>query len=114
VKYRKERREQREEKEWEKTDRQRHHGSEGDEQEGSSSESEGRRNPFFFNSNKFETLFENENGHIRLLQRFDKRSNLFENLQNYRLLEYRARPHTIFLPHHTDADFILVVLSGNY
>ncbi|KAK2404808.1 vicilin seed storage protein [Trifolium repens] len=112
VKYRKERREQQEEKEWEKTDRRRHHGSEGDEQEGSSSESEGRRNPFFFNSNKFETLFENENGHIRLLQRFDKRSNLFENLQNYRLLEYRARPHTIFLPHHTDADFILVVLSG--
>ena len=85
----------------------------GEEEEGSS-ESEGRRNPFFFKSNKFQTLFENENGHIRLIQRFDKRSNLFQNLQNYRILEYRAKPHTIFLPHHVDADFILVVLSGNY
>ncbi|KEH43848.1 vicilin 47 kDa protein [Medicago truncatula] len=83
----------------------------GEEEEGSS-ESEGRRNPFLFRSNRFQTLFENENGHIRLIQRFDKRSNLFQNLKNYRLLEYRAKPHTIFLPHHTDADFILVVLSG--
>ncbi|XP_004496703.1 provicilin-like [Cicer arietinum] len=83
-----------------------------EEEEETSSESQGRRNPFFFNSNKFQTIFENEHGHIRLLQRFDKRSNLFENLQNYRLLEYKARPHTLFLPQHTDADFILVVLSG--
>ncbi|XP_045832110.1 provicilin-like [Trifolium pratense] len=93
LRYREERREKQQEKEWEKTDRR-------------------RRNPFFFRSNKFQTLFENENGHIRLLQRFDKRSNLFQNLQNYRLVEYKARPHAIFLPHHIDADFILVVLSG--
>jgi len=30
-----------------------------------------QENPFFFNANRFQTLFENENGHIRLLQRFD-------------------------------------------
>ncbi|CAJ2630205.1 unnamed protein product [Trifolium pratense] len=115
LRHREERREKQQEKEWEKTDRRRHHGSEEEEEEeeeGSSSESQGRRNPFFFRSNKFQTLFENENGHIRLLQRFDKRSNLFQNLQNYRLVEYKARPHAIFLPHHIDADFILVVLSG--
>lgn len=70
-------------------------------------------NPFIFESNRFQTLFENENGHIRLLQKFDQRSKIFENLQNYRLLEYKAKPHTIFLPQQTDADFILVVLSGN-
>nr|7U1J_A Chain A, Convicilin [Pisum sativum]7U1J_B Chain B, Convicilin [Pisum sativum]7U1J_C Chain C, Convicilin [Pisum sativum] len=79
---------------------------------GSHMMSQERRNPFLFKSNKFLTLFENENGHIRLLQRFDKRSDLFENLQNYRLVEYRAKPHTIFLPQHIDADLILVVLSG--
>lgn len=70
-------------------------------------------NPFIIKSNKFQTLYENENGHIRLLQRFDKRSKIFENLQNYRLLEYKSKPHTLFVPQFTDADFILVVLSGN-
>ncbi|CAI8596044.1 unnamed protein product [Vicia faba] len=60
----------------------------------------------------FQTLFENDNGHIRLLQKFDERSKILENLQNYRLLEYKSKPHTIFLPQQTDADFILVVLSG--
>ncbi|CAK8564940.1 unnamed protein product [Lathyrus sativus] len=69
-------------------------------------------NPFIFESNRFQTLFENENGHIRLLQKFDQRSKIFENLQNYRLLEYKSKPHTIFLPQYTDVDFILVVLSG--
>nr|P08438.1 RecName: Full=Vicilin; Flags: Precursor [Vicia faba]AFH56916.1 vicilin [Vicia faba]CAA68559.1 vicilin [Vicia faba var. minor] len=69
-------------------------------------------NPFVFESNRFQTLFENENGHIRLLQKFDQHSKLLENLQNYRLLEYKSKPHTIFLPQQTDADFILVVLSG--
>ncbi|CAL5201509.1 unnamed protein product [Lathyrus oleraceus] len=71
-----------------------------------------QENPFIFESNQFQTLFENENGHIRLLQKFDQRSKIFENLQNYRLLEYNSKPHTIFLPQYTDADFILVVLSG--
>ncbi|CAK8573687.1 unnamed protein product [Lathyrus sativus] len=80
--------------------------------EETSSESQGRRNPFLFKSNKFLTLFENENGYIRRLQRFDERSDLFENLQNYRLVEYRAKPHTIFLPQHIDADLILVILNG--
>ncbi|CAI8596042.1 unnamed protein product [Vicia faba] len=69
-------------------------------------------NPFIFQSNSFQTLFENDNGHIRLLQKFDERSKILENLQNYRLLEYKSKPRTIFLPQQTDADFILVVLSG--
>nr|P13915.1 RecName: Full=Convicilin; Flags: Precursor [Pisum sativum]CAA29695.1 unnamed protein product [Pisum sativum] len=95
----------------ERTKRDRRHQREGEEEE-RSSESQEHRNPFLFKSNKFLTLFENENGHIRRLQRFDKRSDLFENLQNYRLVEYRAKPHTIFLPQHIDADLILVVLNG--
>ncbi|CAI8604652.1 unnamed protein product [Vicia faba] len=82
------------------------------EEEEGSSKSQQRRNPFLFKSNKFVTLFQNKNGYIRRLQRFDTRSDLFENLQNYRLVEYRAKPHTIFLPQHIDADLILVVFSG--
>jgi hypothetical protein len=75
--------------------------------------SQDQENPFLFNSNNVQTLFENENGHIRLLQRFDNRSKIFENLQNYRLLEYKSKPHTLFLPQHNDADFVLAVLNGN-
>ncbi|XP_045823445.1 vicilin-like [Trifolium pratense] len=77
-----------------------------------SDQDQDQENPFLFKSNRAQTLFENENGHIRLLQRFDKRSKIFENLQNYRLLEYKSKPHTIFLPQQNDADFILAVLSG--
>lgn len=40
-----------------------------------------QENPFIFKSNRFQTLYENENGHIRLLQKFDKRSKIFENLK---------------------------------
>ncbi|KAL5078169.1 hypothetical protein RYX36_017153 [Vicia faba] len=69
-------------------------------------------NRFVFESNRFQTLFENDNGHIRLLQKFDERSKILENLQNYRLLEYKSKPRTIFLPQQIDVDFILVVLSG--
>jgi mannose-6-phosphate isomerase-like protein (cupin superfamily) len=71
-----------------------------------------QENPFIFHSNRIRTIFENENGHMRLVQRFDKQSKILENLKNYRLLEYRSRPHTIFLPQHNDADFLLAVLSG--
>jgi hypothetical protein len=78
-----------------------------------SDQDQDQENPFLFKSNRVQTLFENENGHIRLLQRFDRRSKIFENLQNYRLLEYKSKPHTLFLPQHNDADFILAVLSGN-
>ncbi|GAU13370.1 hypothetical protein TSUD_175220 [Trifolium subterraneum] len=77
-----------------------------------SDQDQDQENPFLFKSNRAHKLFENENGHIHLLQRFDKRSKIFENLQNYRLLEYNSKPHTIFLPQHNDADFILAILSG--
>ncbi|CAI8585136.1 unnamed protein product [Vicia faba] len=69
-------------------------------------------NPFIFKSNRFQSLYENENGRIRLLQRFDKRSKIFENLQNYRILEYKFKPRTLLLPQYNEADFILVVLNG--
>ncbi|XP_058739963.1 provicilin-like [Vicia villosa] len=71
-----------------------------------------QENPFIIKSNKFQTLYENENGYIRLLQRFDKRSKIFENLQSYRLLEYKSKPRTLLLPQFSNADSVLVVLSG--
>ncbi|XP_014492536.1 beta-conglycinin, beta chain-like [Vigna radiata var. radiata] len=76
------------------------------------SDSRGRNNPFYFNSDRFHTLYTNEYGHLRVLQRFDQRSKQIQNLENYRLVEFKSKPNTLLLPHHADADFLLVVLNG--
>ncbi|KAL2561963.1 hypothetical protein GLYMA_20G146200v4 [Glycine max] len=74
---------------------------------------EDENNPFYLrSSNSFQTLFENQNGRIRLLQRFNKRSPQLENLRDYRIVQFQSKPNTILLPHHADADFLLFVLSG--
>ncbi|WVY99095.1 hypothetical protein V8G54_031248 [Vigna mungo] len=75
--------------------------------------SRGKNNPFYFNSDRwFRTLFRNQFGHLRVLQRFDQRSNQLQNLENYRVVEFESKPNTLLLPHHADADFLLVVLNG--
>nr|AAZ06661.1 seed storage protein B [Vigna luteola] len=77
------------------------------------SDSSGRNNPFYFSSDRsFNTLFKNQYGHIRVLQRFDQRSKQIQNLENYRVVEFKSKPNTLLLPHHADADFLLVVLNG--
>ncbi|XP_027937583.1 beta-conglycinin beta subunit 1-like [Vigna unguiculata] len=77
------------------------------------SESRGQSNPFYFNSDRwFHTLFRNQYGHLRVLQRFDQRSKQIQNLENYRVVEFKSKPNTLLLPHHADADFLLVVLNG--
>ena len=77
------------------------------------SDSQTQNNPFHFSSNRFRTLFKNQHGQIRVLQRFDQSgSTQLENLQDYRVVEFKSRPHTLLLPYHADADFLLVVLSG--
>ncbi|XP_047167610.1 beta-conglycinin beta subunit 1-like [Vigna umbellata] len=75
--------------------------------------SSGKNNPFYFNSDRwFRTLYRNEFGRIRVLQRFDQRSKQMQNLENYRVVEFKSKPNTLLLPHHADADFLLVVLNG--
>jgi len=77
------------------------------------SDSQTQTNPFHFMSNRFRTLFKNQHGHIRILQSFDQRSSTqLQNLRDYRVVEFESRPHTLLLPHHADADFLLLVLSG--
>jgi len=77
------------------------------------SDSEGKNNPFYFSSDRsFHTLYKNQYGHLRVLQRFDQRSKQLQNLEEYRLVEFKSKPNTLLLPHHADADFLLVVLSG--
>ncbi|XP_019433022.1 PREDICTED: conglutin beta 4 [Lupinus angustifolius] len=95
-----ERREQREEREQEQ-------------EQGSRSDSRRQRNPYYFSSERFQTLYRNRNGQIRVLERFDQRTNRLENLQNYRIVEFQSKPNTLILPKHSDADYILVVLNGS-
>ncbi|XP_019459007.1 PREDICTED: conglutin beta 5 [Lupinus angustifolius] len=124
--HRHEKREQREEREQEQGSssgrqsdygrRQRHEGreqrEEREQEQGSSSESHRLRNPYYFSSERFQTRYKNKNGQIRVLERFDQRTNRLENLQNYRIVEFQSRPNTLILPKHSDADYILVVLNG--
>ncbi|BAT97405.1 hypothetical protein VIGAN_09084200 [Vigna angularis var. angularis] len=77
------------------------------------SDSRGENNPFYFSSDRrFHTLFTNQYGHLRILHRFDQRSKQIQNLENYRVVEFKSKPNTLLLPHHADADFLLVVLNG--
>ncbi|NP_001304231.1 beta-conglycinin, beta chain-like precursor [Vigna radiata] len=77
------------------------------------SDSRGQNNPFYFNSDRrFHTLFKNQYGHLRVIHRFDQRSKQIQNLENYRVVEFKSKPNTLLLPHHADADFLLVVLNG--
>ncbi|QCD85767.1 RmlC-like jelly roll fold [Vigna unguiculata] len=54
----------------------------------------------------------NQYGHLRVLQRFDQSSKQLQNLENYRVVEFKSKLNTLLLPHHVDADFLLVVLNG--
>ncbi|XP_022641662.1 beta-conglycinin, beta chain-like [Vigna radiata var. radiata] len=77
------------------------------------SDSRGQNNPFYFSSHKrFHTLFKNQYGHLRVLHRFDQRFGQILNLENYRVVQFKSKPNTLLLPHHADADFLLVVLNG--
>ncbi|XP_020233570.1 beta-conglycinin beta subunit 1 [Cajanus cajan] len=69
-----------------------------------------RYNPFHYDSNKFHTLFKNQYGHIRVLQRFE--SSKLEKLRGYQILEFTSKPNTLLLPHHVDAELFLFVLEG--
>ncbi|KAL3727194.1 hypothetical protein ACJRO7_032012 [Eucalyptus globulus] len=65
-------------------------------------------NPYYFHRSRFRA----EEGQIRVLEQFDKRSRLLRGLKNYRPEIFEANPSTFVLPHRVDADCILIVLKG--
>ncbi|KAI4345666.1 hypothetical protein L6164_012766 [Bauhinia variegata] len=71
-----------------------------------------QENPFHFPSQLFQSRYKSEMGHISLLQRFDKNNRILNGITNYRLLSFEARPQTFVLPHITDADYLIYVMSG--
>ncbi|KAI4345662.1 hypothetical protein L6164_012762 [Bauhinia variegata] len=71
-----------------------------------------QENPFHFPNQLFQTRYRNEHGHIRTLPRFDSNNRNLRGIANYRLLEFQARPQTFVLPHHSDAEYLVYVVSG--
>lgn len=69
-------------------------------------------NPYYFHARMLQSRFRTEEGQIRVLERFSKRSELLRGLENYRLSLLEANPHTFIVPHHCDAESLVVVLKG--
>ncbi|KAG8370235.1 hypothetical protein BUALT_Bualt14G0095900 [Buddleja alternifolia] len=70
------------------------------------------KNPYFFESQRFDSKYRTQEGHIKVLERFSKRSELLQGIENYRLAILEANPNTFVLPHHCDAESVFVVVGG--
>lgn len=71
-----------------------------------------RNNPYYFHAQRFQYRFKSQEGHMRVLQRFSQKSHLLRGIDNYRLAILEANPSTLVVPHHSDAETILVVVKG--
>lgn len=82
-------------------------GSKGEE-----SPEEKEKYPYFFEGKRFQIHFRTELGEFKALERFSRRSELLNVIDNYRFAIYEAGPNAFLLPHHVDADYLLFVASG--
>ncbi|KAI4345668.1 hypothetical protein L6164_012768 [Bauhinia variegata] len=73
---------------------------------------EDQQNPYYFPSHLFQTYYTNELGYIRVLPRFDRYNSLLSELDNYRILDFQSIPETFFVPHHSNAHYLYIVLTG--
>ncbi|XP_073005615.1 vicilin Cor a 11.0101-like [Typha latifolia] len=71
-----------------------------------------QENPYVFDRQSFRHRVRTEHGHIRVLKRFDEKSNLLSGIANYRLAIFEADPHAFVLPNHGDADCVCYVVKG--
>ncbi|KAL0376648.1 UNVERIFIED_CONTAM: Vicilin Car i [Sesamum calycinum] len=60
----------------------------------------------------FDSKYRTEEGNVKVLERFSKKSELLQGVDNYRLAVLEANPNTFVLPHHCDAESVLVVAGG--
>ncbi|KAI3469600.1 hypothetical protein Pfo_026263 [Paulownia fortunei] len=105
--------------EWEYEKQKREQGRElggGDEtnprKESEEEEKQESKNPYFFESQRFGSKYRTQEGHIKVLERFSKKSELLQGIENYRLAILEANPNTFVLPHHCDAESVFVVVGG--
>lgn len=72
------------------------------------------KNPYLFRSQNFQTRFHNDQGRIEILPRFDLKHPHLRVLRNYRFVEFVLKPQSLFIPHHRDAETVLVSLEGMF
>ncbi|XP_019053172.1 PREDICTED: vicilin-like antimicrobial peptides 2-2 [Nelumbo nucifera] len=85
---------------------------EGSREEEQQQEERHKSNPYFFDEQRFSSRFKSEKGHLKILERFSTRSDLLSGLDNYRLAILKVEPNTFLIPHHWDADAVVVVVKG--
>ncbi|KAJ8765833.1 hypothetical protein K2173_015764 [Erythroxylum novogranatense] len=71
-----------------------------------------KENPYYFQSQKFRSSYKSQEGHLKILEWFSKRSKLLRGLDNYHLAVFEASPNTFSVPHHCDVEVVFVVLKG--
>lgn len=71
-------------------------------------------NPYYFDSQSFESRYSTQEGQMRVLQRFSEKSDLLLGMDKFRVGIYEANPKTFMLPHHWDADSVVFVMKGVY
>lgn len=74
---------------------------------------EATKNPYHFGRWSFKNFFQSQEGFVKMLPKFTKRSStLFRGIENYRFLFQEMQPNTFLVPHHLDADYVFLVVQG--
>ncbi|XP_043693277.1 vicilin Cor a 11.0101-like [Telopea speciosissima] len=92
------------EKQW----RQREREDEEEEEE----EEQYEYNPYLFDEESWKTTIDEEEGRVRVLERFTKKSKLLRGIDNFRVSIYEANPRTFSVPNHWDAESVSFVTRG--
>ncbi|KAL2935638.1 Vicilin-like antimicrobial peptides 2-1 [Bienertia sinuspersici] len=69
--------------------------------------------PYVFQDQQFSTEYKEQEGRVRVLERFNERSRLFKGIENYRVMIFESNPQTFVVPNHWDADVLFFVAQGH-
>lgn len=89
-----------------KQERQKH--KEHDEQE----DEEEDENPYVFEDNDFETKIDTKDGRVLILNKFNEKSKLLKNIQDYGLAVLEIKANAFLSPHHYDSEAIFLNIKG--
>lgn len=70
-------------------------------------------NPYLFESHRWMTGYRSSHGHLRVLEKFTQRSELFRGIEKFRVAVAEFEPQSFMMPHHTDGEAIYIVVRGN-
>ncbi|QHO45899.1 hypothetical protein HN51_015443 [Arachis hypogaea] len=82
---------------------------EREEEEGTTMETQ---NPYVFDIEDFRTRLETQDGRVRVLNKFSRRSKILKGISNYVLVTMEAKGHTFISPTYFDSDAVIFVLKG--